>query len=243
VEAGTAGMELVACGRAFPGHELMIAGPEGESLGERKVGEVWVKGPSITKGYFGDPAATAAAFSNGWLKTGDLGYQAGGELYLCGRAKDRIILNGKNYYPQDIEAVVSRASGVRDGQCVAFGVLSPDGGEHCVIVAEAKLGPRAGTMGDIIASIVQLVRAEIGIVPGEVHLIKRGTLPKTSSGKVRRREAKRRLEEGELELLTEGETSPDSLPPPPAEGAGTGNDPISMVPRSNSGAEVQRGID
>ncbi len=242
VEAGTTGMELVACGKAFPGHEIMIAGPEGESLGERMVGEVWVKGPSVTKGYFGDPVATAAAFSNGWLKTGDLGYQADGELYLCGRAKDLIILNGKNYYPQDIEAVVSRASGVRDGQCVAFGVLSPDGGEHCVIVAEAKVGPRAGTIAEIIASIVQLVRAEIGIVPGEVHLIKRGTLPKTSSGKVRRREAKRRLEDAELELLVEGESSPDSLPPPPAEGPASA-EAMSLVPRSGSSAEVQRGID
>ncbi|MBL9024643.1 MAG: fatty acyl-AMP ligase [Myxococcales bacterium] len=230
------GMELVACGKPFPGHELKVAAPDGAPLGERKVGEVWVRGPSVTKGYYGDAAATEEAFSGDWLKTGDLGYLADGELYLCGRAKDLIILNGKNYYPQDIEAVVSRAAGVRDGQCVAFSVLSDDGGEHCVIVAEAKIGPRAGTMADIIASIVQLVRAEIGIVPGEVHLIKRGTLPKTSSGKVRRREAKRRLEAGELELLVEGETSPDSLPPPPAEGAAP-MEAKSLVPRSSS-AEV-----
>jgi fatty-acyl-CoA synthase len=83
---------------------------------------------------------------------------------------------------------------------------------------------------------VQLVRAEIGIVPGEVHLIKRGTLPKTSSGKVRRREAKRRLEAGELELLVEGDTTPDSLPPPPAEGAAT-MEAKSLLSRSSS-AEV-----
>jgi fatty-acyl-CoA synthase len=208
------GMELVACGEAFPGHEVKVAGPNGEPLGERQVGEVWVRGPSVTKGYFGAAEATEEAFGGGWLRTGDLGYYARGGLYLCGRAKDLIILHGKNYYPQDIEAVVSRAAGVRDGQCVAFGVLDAQGGEHCVIVAEAKIGPRAGSAEDIIHEITQLVRSEIGIVLGQVHLIKRGTLPKTSSGKVKRRETKRRLEAGELELLTEAEPF-DSLAPPP----------------------------
>jgi fatty-acyl-CoA synthase len=245
------GMELVACGKAFPGHELKIAAPDGTPLAERRVGEVWVRGPSVTRGYYGDPVATEEAFGGGWLKTGDLGYLADGDLYLCGRAKDLIILNGKNYYPQDLEAVVSRASGVRDGQCVAFSVLGEDGGEHCVIVAEAKVGPRAGTLAEIIASIVQLVRAEIGIVPGEVHLIKRGTLPKTSSGKVRRREAKRRLEAGELEFLVEGEVTPDSLPPPPADGAPAEATSLvspeasqeSLFSRSTSSAEAQRGIE
>ncbi len=207
------GMELVACGEPFPGHEVKIAGPDGAPLGERQVGEVWVRGPSVTKGYYAAPEATEESFVDGWLKTGDLGYFAHGGLYLCGRAKDLIILNGKNYYPQDIEAVVSRAPGVRDGQCVAFGVLDQHGAEHCVIVAEAKIGPRSGTAAEIITQIAQLVRSEIGIVPGEVHLIKRGTLPKTSSGKVKRRETKRRLEAGELEILTEAEPG-DSIAPP-----------------------------
>jgi fatty-acyl-CoA synthase len=208
------GMELVACGKPFPGHDIMIAGSGGEALGERRVGEICVKGPSVTAGYFGDADATEEAFGGGWLKTGDLGYFADGHLYICGRAKDLIILNGKNYYPQDIEAVVSRVPGVRDGQCVAFSVLTGKGAEHCVIVVEAKPGPRAGTAAEIIAQIIQAVRAEIGIVLGEVHLIKRGTLPKTSSGKVRRREAKRRLELDELELLTDADSGQDSLPPP-----------------------------
>jgi fatty-acyl-CoA synthase len=210
-------MELVACGKAFPGHELKIAGPNGASLAPRQVGEIWVRGPSVTAGYFGNPEATEEAFGGGWLRTGDLGYLADERLYICGRAKDLIILNGKNYYPQDIEAVVSRAPGVRDGQCVAFSVLDDRGGEHCVVVAEAKVGPRAGSLADIVASVAQLVRSEIGIVLGEVHLIRRGTLPKTSSGKVRRREAKRRLETGELEFLTEADAGLESVPPPPAD--------------------------
>jgi fatty-acyl-CoA synthase len=220
------GMELVACGRPFPGHEVSIMTPAGHPMGEREVGEIWVKGPSVTKGYFGNPTATEETFGGGWLRTGDLGYVADGELYICGRAKDLIILNGKNYYPQDIENVVSKAAGVRDGQCVTFSYLDDRGGEHCVVVAEAKIGPRAGSAAQIIAEIIQLVRAEIGIVLSEVHLIKRGTLPKTSSGKVRRSEAKRRLELGELELLTEGDATQESVPPPPMDVAG----PLTPVP-------------
>ncbi len=247
MRAGTAepgtGMELVACGKPFPGHEIKIAGQSGVGLEERRVGEIWVRGPSVTQGYYGDAEATAAAYHDGWLKTGDLGYQADGQLYICGRAKDLIILNGKNHYPQDIEAVVSKVPGVRDGQCVAFGVLSSDGGEHCVVVAEAKPGARAGTMADIITAIVSAVRAETGVVPGEVHLIKRGTLPKTSSGKVRRSEARRRLETGELELLVEGETSPESLPPPPSTADAEGVTEAMHRIASSKVSEVQRGIE
>lgn len=208
------GMEIVACGKAFPGHELRIVDGKDEPVLERHVGEIQVRGPSITSGYFGNEEATTEAFCGDWLKTGDLGYLADGQLYICGRAKDLIILNGRNYYPQDIEAVVSRAPGVRDGQCVAFSVLTEGGAEHCVVVAEARIGPKAGTAADIITSIIQLVRAEVGIVLGEIHLIKRGTLPKTSSGKVRRREARMRLEAGTLDFITESDTGVDSVPPP-----------------------------
>jgi fatty-acyl-CoA synthase len=198
------GMELVCCGRAFPGHELRVVGPSGDTLGHRRVGEIWVRGPSVAKGYFGDAAATEEAFGGGWLRTGDLGYTTVDGLYICGRAKDLIILNGKNHYPQDIEAVVSRVDGVRDGQCVAFSRLDASGGEHAVVVAEARRHS-----GDLIDAIRSAVRSDTGIVLGEVHLIKRGTLPKTSSGKVKRREAKRRLDEGELSLLEAGAIDAD----------------------------------
>jgi len=197
-------MELVSCGKPFPGHELAIMSSTGYPLGEREVGEIWLRGPSVTAGYFNDPEATREAFGGGWLKTGDLGYMAGGELYICGRAKDLIILNGKNYYPQDIERVVSKVEGVREGQCVAFSRLDPTGAEIAVVVAESakKSAQAAAAIGQ---AIVQAVRSEMGVKLDEVHLIRRGTLPKTSSGKVRRKETKRRLEEGELELVTEAD--------------------------------------
>jgi fatty-acyl-CoA synthase len=113
-----------------------------------------------------------------------------------------------NYYPQDLERVVSTVEGVRDGQCVAFSRLDATGGEVAVVVAEARrFSP------SLVDAIVGAVRAETGVTLGEVHLIKRGTLPKTSSGKVKRGEAKRRLETGELVLCTPDDANDSVLPP------------------------------
>ncbi|MEO7095324.1 MAG: fatty acyl-AMP ligase [Polyangiales bacterium] len=233
----TPALELVGCGKPFPGHDIAIVDRQGLPVEDRVVGEIWFRGPSVTRGYFDDAEATASTFGAnikaitpsgttkhgnghgaGWLRTGDLGYVAGGELFICGRSKDLIILNGKNYYPEDIERIVSRVDGIREAQCVAFSRLDDSGAEHAAIVAE---GRRGGAEGEIIAkAVAQAVRAEAGLVIDEVHLIKRGTLPKTSSGKVRRRETKRRLEAGELEMV--GDSTLPSLPPPSIGEAGCG---------------------
>jgi fatty-acyl-CoA synthase len=93
-------LELVCCGKPFPGHELSIVNDAGQPLGEREVGEIVVRGPSVTHGYFNNPEATAEAWKNGWLHTGDLGYLVEGDLYICGRSKDLIIINGANHYPR-----------------------------------------------------------------------------------------------------------------------------------------------
>jgi fatty-acyl-CoA synthase len=202
-------LELVSCGRSFPGHEIMIVGEDGAPLGERQVGEIWLRGPSVTAGYFGDVQATAETFAGGWLKTGDLGYRASDNLYICGRAKDLIILNGKNHYPQDIERVAAKVDGVRDGQCVAFARLGSSGAEEAVLVAESR---RTGeTNQALVEAVTHAVRAELGVQLADVVLIKRGSLPKTSSGKVRRRETKWRLERGQLELA--GESDKEAGPP------------------------------
>ena len=210
-------MELVSCGRPFPGHDLAVMGPGGTRLGERQVGEVWLRGPSVTAGYYGDAAATEEAFGGGWLKTGDLAYQAEGELFICGRAKDLIILNGKNYYPQDVERIVSKIDGIRDGQCVAFSRFDDAGAEIAVVVAESRKH-----VAGLAQAIISAVRGELGLTITEAYFIKRGTLAKTSSGKVRRRECKRRLEDLELDLVAgDDEISVDehgdsTLPPPKA---------------------------
>ncbi|WP_338046767.1 fatty acyl-AMP ligase [Polyangium spumosum] len=194
-------LELVSCGRPFPGHDLVIAGPDGAPLGDRRVGEIWLRGPSVTAGYFGDPEATAESFGDGFLRTGDLGYRADDNVYICGRSKDLIILNGKNHYPQDIERVACTVDGIRDAQCVAFARRGESGAEEAVLVAESRrLGEAKRAL---VEAVTQVVRAELGVQLAEVVLIKRGTLPKTSSGKVRRRETKMRLENGQLELVGE----------------------------------------
>ncbi len=209
-------LELVSCGRPFPGHELMIVGADGAPLPDRKVGEIWLRGPSVTSGYFGDPESTAESFGGGFLHTGDLGYRAEGNLYICGRTKDLIILNGKNHYPQDIERVACTVDGIRDGQCVAFARRGGAGAEEAVLVAESRRTGEAKQA--LVEAITQAVRAELGVQLADVVLIKRGSLPKTSSGKVRRRETKQRLENGQLELAGErdeaAEETIDRAPPP-----------------------------
>ena len=99
-------LEIVSCGEPFPEHALKVVGEDGAELGERLVGHVLSRGPSVTSGYFDNPEATEAALKDGWLHTGDLGYLADGNLYICGRVKDLIIINGANHYPQDIEWTV-----------------------------------------------------------------------------------------------------------------------------------------
>jgi fatty-acyl-CoA synthase len=194
-------VEFVSCGRPFAAHELMIADAQGKPLGEREVGEIRVRGPSVTGGYFDNPEASLNVFHDGWLCTGDLGYRVGEQLFICGRVKDLIILNGKNHYPQDIERIASKIDGIRDGQCVAFSRIGETGAEEAVLVAESR---RVGDARQkLVDDLTAAVRTELGITLADVVLIKRGTLPKTSSGKVRRRETKERLERGQLEISTE----------------------------------------
>jgi fatty-acyl-CoA synthase len=190
-------LEVVSCGRAFPGHGIAIRDKAGKHLPDRVVGEIWLRGSSVTSGYFGQPEATAEVFHDGWLRTGDLGYLVDGELFVCGRAKDLIIVHGKNYYPQDVERVVSAVQGMRPDQCVAFARAGAEG-EECVVVAESQGGV---DQREVTSAVKQRVRSELGIAVAEVVLIKRNTLPKTSSGKVRRRDTRARLEAGTLELL------------------------------------------
>jgi fatty-acyl-CoA synthase len=198
---GHGAIEVVSCGKAFPGHELRVVGDDGQPLADGVVGHIHLRGPSVTAGYFEAPEASAEVFlPGGWLATGDLGYLRKGELFVCGRAKDLIIINGKNFYPQDIERIAAAAYGVRQDQVVAFARRSMHGtSEECVVVAE---GLKVDTDAEeITRTIKQRVRSELSLDVAEVVMIERGSMPKTSSGKVRRRETKQRLDQGTLELL------------------------------------------
>lgn len=191
---------LVGNGRAFPGMALRIAGPGGDDLGERAVGEVWVQSPSLAAGYFGDRAATDATFVERdgarWLRTGDLGLVDGGDLFICGREKDLMIVRGRNFHPQDLEQEAGRVEGVRTGNVVAFAV-DRDGQEAAVVVAEAD--PRAArAQGDVRRDVVEAISAAFQLALAEVLLLPPGSIPKTSSGKLQRGLVKEAYLRGDL---------------------------------------------
>jgi fatty-acyl-CoA synthase len=201
-------VEIVSCGRPFPAHDVQIVDDQGRSVSERQVGEIVVEGPSVARGYFGDEAASRATFRGGRLFTGDLGYFADGRLYVCGRSKDLIILRGRNYYPQDIEKIISEIEGVRTSQVAVF-TSAPSGegrgaGEPR-LVAVAEVSKSEFAQDAMRRTIVTAVHAQMGLRLDEVHFLRRGSLPKTSSGKVRRRETRARLEAGTLALATSTE--------------------------------------
>jgi fatty-acyl-CoA synthase len=187
-------IELVSCGVAFPQHELKIVDETGASLPERRVGEIWTRGPSVTHGYFDNPAATSESWTDDWLHTGDLGYLADGNLYVCGRLKDLIIIRGANFYPQDLEWSVSELEGVRRDNVVAFSVQR-NGEETLIVCAEGNSTDAAALRKSIATKITEVS----GITVGHVAVVRLGSLPKTSSGKVQRRRTKILFETGELE--------------------------------------------
>jgi fatty-acyl-CoA synthase len=186
-------IELVGCGRPFPGHDLRIVDEDGNDVGERAVGEVLTRGPSVTSGYFRAPEATADAFLDGYLRTGDLAYVADGDVFICGRRKDLIIIRGGNHYPQDIEWVVGDLPGVRRGNVIAFSTVVNES-EELVIAAEAASHDAA----ELRAVVTRKVMEEFGLRPHHVAIVAIGSLPKTSSGKIQRQKARILYEDGAL---------------------------------------------
>lgn len=187
-------LELVSCGPAFPGHQVEIVDEQGNRLPERAVGEIVTSGPSITSGYYGNAEASAEGYRKGFLHTGDLGYIADGNIYVCGRLKDLIIIRGANFYPQDIEWTVSEVPGVRRDNVVAFSVMK-DGEERLAIAAEGNSADAAELRKAIAAKVAEIHALTVA----HVAVVRVGSLPKTSSGKAQRRRTKRMFEEGQLE--------------------------------------------
>jgi len=166
----------------------------GQVLPDREVGEIRTQGPSVTAGYYDDPVATLESFRNGWLYTGDLGYLVNGNLYICGRIKDLIIIRGANFYPQDIERSVADLPGLRRDNVVAFGVFQ-HGEETLVIAAETN----AKDAAELRKAIADRITATLGLATGHIAVVRVGSLPKTSSGKVQRRRTKQLFEQCLLE--------------------------------------------
>ncbi|HEY1695532.1 MAG TPA: fatty acyl-AMP ligase [Polyangiaceae bacterium] len=199
--AGGKAMSVVSVGRVIDGHDVRIVRPEGGGEVENgRQGEIEVRGPSRMIGYRGEARATAGSFDGAWLKTGDLGYVRGDELFVTGRKKDLIIRGGRNVYPQDIE-VAATVEGVRPGCVVAFGVTDVVAGtEDVVVVAEAKKkGKARGPVDPRIASRVRAaVQEATGLPLKDVAIVAPGAVPKTTSGKLRRAECKQRYLAGSL---------------------------------------------
>jgi 1-acyl-sn-glycerol-3-phosphate acyltransferase len=195
---GTA-IAFVSSGRPLPQHEVGIVDDSGKEVTDRTEGFLWFRGPSATSGYYRNAAATEALLplgpANGegeyaWVNSGDRAYRADGEIYVTGRVKDIIIKGGRNLYPHEVEELAARAEGIRKGCIVAFGLTDEAAGtEKLVVVAETRESDTA-RRGVIASSITELVSQGLGLPPDRVELIPPGSIPKTSSGKLRREETK-----------------------------------------------------
>ncbi|MEU7995021.1 AMP-binding protein [Micromonospora sp. NPDC049060] len=180
---------LTRLGRAVPGTSVRVVDRNsGTPVDERTVGHIEVCGPSVISGYWGE-----APRPSPWLRTGDLGYLADGEVVVCGRAKDVLFAAGRNIHPQDVEAAAAHAAGVRAGGAAAFGVPARHG-DRLVVAVETRLASSA----DVRRAVAVAVNAHVGMTPAEVVTLSPGGLPRTSSGKLRRAETRRRYLAGDL---------------------------------------------
>lgn len=190
--------ELVMLGRPVPGLEVSVVDPQtGQECSEREVGELRITGNSLTSGYYHQPDATAELIIDGWLHTGDLAYTVDGQLVVCGRIKDVIIVGGRNVYPQDIEKAAGEVPGVRQGNVIAFGTEGRHGAQNIIVVAEA----RSDDLDELRKAVTRVVNDSVGIPPKEVVLVEPGTVPKTSSGKLQRSACRQQYASGELHRL------------------------------------------
>ena len=186
---------LPRLGRPLTGMELRICDPaSGRAMRDREVGEIELRGASISPGYYGNGPASTESRRDDWFRTGDLGYLVDGELVVCGRLKDVIIVGGRNVFPEDVERAASSVEGVRAGNVIAFGTEGRRGREAVVVVAETKLEE----IDAIRAAVAARVTDTVGVPPGDVVLVRPGTLPKTSSGKPQRSLCRRRYLGDEL---------------------------------------------
>ena len=183
---------FVLCGKVLPGHRLEVRDEAGKVLGDREVGRIFVAGPSIMPGYFGEPEASREVLLDGWLDTGDLGYTLEGEVVVTGRAKDLIIVNGRNIWPQDIEWAIETRRVVKNGDSVAFSVDGGDGegaGERVVVAVLARVSGEEGRK-TLASDVAQAVREAIAVDCDVVLVPPSMGLPTTSSGKLSRSRAK-----------------------------------------------------
>jgi len=192
-------IELVACGRPIPKHEIRVVDEAGRALGERSEGRLEFRGPSATSGYFENPAKTRDLFHDGWLDTGDRAYVAGGDLFITGRVKDIIIRAGQHIAPHEIEEAVGSVPGLRKTCVAAFGASDQASGtERVVVLAETEEKDPA-RRAELTTLARRAATSIVGGPPDAVVLVPPGTVPKTASGKIRRAAARDLYLGGHLE--------------------------------------------
>lgn len=190
-----AAKQAVSVGRPVHGLELRVVDGDREPRSGGRLGEIQIRGDAVTTGYYRDPAATARLFDGEWLRTGDLGFQLDGDLYVTGRSKEMIIVHGQNYFPDDVEAIAREVPGVYRGRCVAFSEEADDGREYAGVIVESTQAAEV-----IRAEVARRVAAELGLAQVRVHVVKPRWLTRTTSGKWQRALASKRIAAGEAEM-------------------------------------------
>ncbi len=187
---------IVNCGKPCRDMAVEIRSATGMVLADRDIGQIWASGPSIMHSYFRDPEATNACLKDGWLNTGDMGYMSDGYIYVVGRAKDMIIINGKNHWPQDIEWAVEQIPGFKQGDIAAFAITGPTGEELPAVLVHCRTTDD-GERSRLYAEIRDKVRSITGM-HCMVELVPPRTLPRTSSGKLSRAKARSMYLSGDI---------------------------------------------
>jgi fatty-acyl-CoA synthase len=188
---------IVNCGKPVRDMKVEIREEDGTILPERAIGKVWASGPSIMTGYYRDEVSTAACMSDGWLDTGDMGYLSDGYVYIVGRAKDMIIVNGKNHWPQDIEWAIEQLPGFKPGDIAAFAITTPGGEETPAVLVQCRATDDAER-----TRLRDAIREKVRSITGMncvIELVPPRTLPKTSSGKLSRAKARNLYLSGEIQ--------------------------------------------
>jgi fatty-acyl-CoA synthase len=189
---------VVNCGKPVGGMDVEIRDAAGELLPDRGIGKLYVRGASVMHSYFRDEESTRACLSpDGWLDTGDMGYMSRGYIFIVGRAKDMIIINGRNHWPQDIEWAVEQLPGFKSGDIAAFAITGPSGEETPAVLVHCRVSDNK-ERGKLRDEIRERVRAITGITP-VVELVPPRTLPRTSSGKLSRTKARNLYLSGEIQ--------------------------------------------
>jgi 8-amino-7-oxononanoate synthase len=200
---------LVGCGENLPDQKIVIADPESRTACPTgRIGEIWVRGPSVAQGYWQQPEASERTFrarlkdtgEGPFLRTGDLGFLQDGELFVAGRLKDLIIVRGVNYYPQDLERTVQQSHSRLRSDCGAAFTVEAGGREELVIVQEVERHKQSDFDG-IFAAIRQAMAAEHELAPDAILLLRAGSVPKTSSGKIQRHACRDSYQAGTLEVV------------------------------------------